>query len=114
MVGWLEAQPGDTWPDRWLASGAEGQGDWRQLVTGHEGGSGPERPRHGWAVSRLTSAGIGHLIVMAEGAGDPVRTGENIARLAAEVLPCLAGAGQQSTSSGRWLRIWERAVMNSW
>src|ERR1019366_6854561 len=33
------------------------------------------------------AAGIGHLIVMAEGAGDPVRTSENIARLGAEVLP---------------------------
>ena len=51
---------------------------------------------------------------MAEGAGNPVRTRENIARLGADVLSGLRGAGQQSTSSGRWLRIWERAVMNSW
>jgi len=33
--------------------------------------------------------GISHLIVMAEGAGDPARTRENIARLGAEVLPGL-------------------------
>jgi len=33
--------------------------------------------------------GISHLILMVEGAGDPARTRENIARLGAEVLPVL-------------------------
>ena len=32
LAGWLEAQPGGTWQDRWLASGAEDAGDWRILV----------------------------------------------------------------------------------
>jgi hypothetical protein len=32
VVTWLEAQPGDSWQDRWLASGAEDQQDWRGLV----------------------------------------------------------------------------------
>lgn len=32
VVNWLEAQPGDTWQDRWLASSAEAQADWRDLV----------------------------------------------------------------------------------
>ena len=33
-VGWMEAQPGDTWPGRWLASGpAVGQAGWPELVT---------------------------------------------------------------------------------
>ena len=32
MLNWLEAQPGGSWQDRWLASGAEGQQDWRGLV----------------------------------------------------------------------------------
>jgi hypothetical protein len=41
-------------------------------------------------------------------------TVENIARLGGEVLPGLRERGQQSTRSGRWLRICERAVMNSW
>ena len=34
MVNWLEAQPGGSWQDRWLASGAEDAADWRILVAG--------------------------------------------------------------------------------
>ena len=33
VLNWLEAQPGGSWQERWLASGAEGQQDWRSLVT---------------------------------------------------------------------------------
>lgn len=40
-------------------------------------------------AATVERTGIGHLIVMAEGAGDPVRTRENITRLGAEVLPGL-------------------------
>jgi integrase len=32
VVSWLEAQPGGSWQDRWLASGAEDAPDWRILV----------------------------------------------------------------------------------
>src|ERR1019366_9977980 len=32
LVSWLEAQPGGSWQDRWLASGAEDTPDWRVLV----------------------------------------------------------------------------------
>ncbi|HEX6521558.1 MAG TPA: hypothetical protein VF070_16385, partial [Streptosporangiaceae bacterium] len=32
MLSWLEAQPGATWQERWLASGAEVQQDWRNLA----------------------------------------------------------------------------------
>ena len=32
VVGWLEGQPGGSWQDRWLASGAEDAPDWRVLV----------------------------------------------------------------------------------
>jgi integrase len=32
VVSWLEAQPGGSWQDRWLASGAEDAPDWRVLV----------------------------------------------------------------------------------
>jgi len=32
VLNWLEAQPGRTWQERWLASGAEGQQDWRSLA----------------------------------------------------------------------------------
>ena len=34
VVNWLEAQPGGSWQDRWLASGAEDAADWRILVAG--------------------------------------------------------------------------------
>ena len=35
VVDWLQAQPGDTWQQRWLASGAEADGriDWRGFPT---------------------------------------------------------------------------------
>jgi hypothetical protein len=32
IVSWLEAQPGLTWQERWLASGAETAPDWRDLL----------------------------------------------------------------------------------
>jgi len=32
VLGWLRAQPGDSWQQRWRASGAEDQPDWRLLV----------------------------------------------------------------------------------
>jgi hypothetical protein len=40
-------------------------------------------------AATVERTGISHLIVMVEGAGDPVRARENIARLGAEVLPGL-------------------------
>jgi hypothetical protein len=39
VVNWLQAQPGDTWQDRWLASGAEDQLDWQHLVAAAPGPS---------------------------------------------------------------------------
>jgi hypothetical protein len=32
VLGWLRTQPGDNWQQRWRASGAEDQPDWRLLV----------------------------------------------------------------------------------
>ncbi len=32
VLGWLRARPGDSWQQRWRASGAEDQPDWRRLV----------------------------------------------------------------------------------
>jgi alkanesulfonate monooxygenase SsuD/methylene tetrahydromethanopterin reductase-like flavin-dependent oxidoreductase (luciferase family) len=40
-------------------------------------------------AATVQRTGIRHLVVMAEGAGDPARTRENIARLGSEVLPGL-------------------------
>jgi hypothetical protein len=34
LLDWLEEQPGTSWQDRWLASGAEDAADWRILVAG--------------------------------------------------------------------------------
>ena len=34
LVNWLHAQPGDTWQQRWKASGAEDHPDWPALVAG--------------------------------------------------------------------------------
>lgn len=42
VLGWLEDQPGTTWQDRWIASGAEEEADWRPL---------PAR-RTGWVAGR--------------------------------------------------------------
>lgn len=33
LPSWLLAQFGDSWQQRWPASGAEDQPDWRELVT---------------------------------------------------------------------------------
>jgi hypothetical protein len=48
VMSWLEAQAGDTWQERWAASGAEEVSDWRDLVacwrTDRTGGS--QRPAH--------------------------------------------------------------------
>jgi Phage integrase family len=48
VVSWLQARPGDTWQARWLASGAEQQTDWRNLVSTPAGptaaGSQPTKP----------------------------------------------------------------------
>jgi hypothetical protein len=33
VLGWLQTHPGDSWQQRWQASGAENQPDWRVLVT---------------------------------------------------------------------------------
>lgn len=35
LLRWLAAQPGDSWQERWIASGADAAGvDWRQVPTG--------------------------------------------------------------------------------
>jgi hypothetical protein len=38
VVNWLQTQPGDSWQDRWLASGAQDHGDWRELVASPSAG----------------------------------------------------------------------------
>jgi Phage integrase family len=38
VISWLQAQVGDTWQQRWVASGAEAVPDWCELVTGWAAG----------------------------------------------------------------------------
>ena len=42
-------------------------------------------------AATVARTGLRHLVLMVEGAGDPARTQENIARLGADVLPALRG-----------------------
>ena len=50
LLQWLEQQPGDTWQDRWIASGADEQGNlaWRELPARWltSIGRGPTDPEH--------------------------------------------------------------------
>jgi hypothetical protein len=63
VLDWLEAQPGDTWQDRWITSGADAAGNpaWRGLLAGWlaAAGRGPRDPEH---VSLLAGRAIMLLI----------------------------------------------------
>jgi len=69
VLEWLEAQPGDTWQDRWITSGADSAGNppWRGLVAEWLAGSGrgPRDPEH---VSLLAGRAIMLLVC-----GDVIR-----------------------------------------
>jgi Phage integrase family len=63
VLDWLEAQPGDTWQDRWITSGADAAGNpaWRGLLAGWLAatGRGPRDPEH---VSLLAGRAIMLLV----------------------------------------------------
>ena len=63
VLDWLEAQPGDTWQDRWITSGADAAGNpaWRGLLAGWlaAAGRGPRDPEH---VSLLAGRAIMLLV----------------------------------------------------
>ena len=65
VTGWLEAQPGRNWQERWLASGAETQPDWREAVIAGRAAGGAARGAH----ARL-GGGLRLLIT-----GDVIRPG---------------------------------------
>jgi hypothetical protein len=67
MLDWLEAQPGESWQDRWITSGADAAGNpaWRGLLAGWLAatGRGPRDPEHvsllaGRAVMLLVCADV--------------------------------------------------------
>jgi hypothetical protein len=55
VLDWLEQQPGDTWQDRWITSGADAAGNpaWRGLLAGWlaAAGRGPRDPEHVWLLA---------------------------------------------------------------
>jgi hypothetical protein len=55
VLDWLEQQPGDTWQDRWITSGADAAGNpaWRGLLAGWLAatGRGPRDPEHIWLLA---------------------------------------------------------------
>jgi integrase len=54
LLGWLNDQPGASWQQRWVASGADAAGaDWRELPAAWLHGSGQHRP---WLPSAVSSA----------------------------------------------------------
>ena len=38
VLSWLQTHPGDSWQQRWQASGAEDQTDWRDVITATSAG----------------------------------------------------------------------------
>ncbi len=71
MLDWLELQPGDSWQGRWLASGADAEGNiaWRRLPTAVRAATG--RGRADTEHGRLALARGVSLLV----AGDVRRRG---------------------------------------
>jgi hypothetical protein len=65
LLDWLQAQPGHTWQDRWLASGADADGSaWRQRLAAWLEEHGPDTSTAGtpwagrwWWPSAPTSSG---------------------------------------------------------
>ena len=115
VVRWLETQPGDSWQDRWQASGAEAREDWRDLVTAWKAGrAGAAAPLAG---KPAPYAGAGLLALIA---ADVIRPGASWLlkcppaprNLAAEMARIRAGAAFaelaalcQSASVGSYARL---------
>jgi hypothetical protein len=67
VLSWLQIHPGDSWQQRWQASGAEAQIDWRDAVTAAAAG----RPRPA-AGTRLPHLSPGLLVLIC---ADVIRPG---------------------------------------
>lgn len=63
FLDWLSQYPGDTWQQRWLASGVAGDGrlDWRPQAAGWLTATGRESPQTAGVETSVTS-GLGQLI----------------------------------------------------
>lgn len=60
VLSWLATHPGEDWQQRWRASGAEDQPDWRDAVTATAGGRSPA----GAAGTQLPHLGPGLLVLI--------------------------------------------------
>ena len=69
LLAWLESLPGETWQERWAASGAEEAADWRALPARWIKGGHRTRDDRGPEVSRL---GTGMILLVT---GDALRPG---------------------------------------
>ena len=69
LLDWLESMPGETWQDRWAASGAEDAADWRALPARWLRDGNRIRDDRGPEVSRL---GTGMILLVT---GDALRPG---------------------------------------
>ena len=54
VLAWLQTHPGDSWQQRWQASGAEAALDWRDLITAATAGRSRTRPATGAQVPHLS------------------------------------------------------------
>ena len=69
LLAWLESLPGDTWQERWAASGAEDTADWRALPARWIKDGNRIRDDHGPEAARL---GTGMILLVT---GDALRPG---------------------------------------
>jgi integrase len=69
LLAWLESLPGESWQERWAASGAEEAADWRALPARWIKGGHRARDDRGPEVSRL---GTGMILLVT---GDAIRPG---------------------------------------
>jgi integrase len=69
LLAWLESLPGETWQERWAASGAEEAADWRAVPARWIKGGHRARDDRGPEVSRL---GTGMILLVT---GDALRPG---------------------------------------
>ncbi|MGH3196756.1 MAG: hypothetical protein ACRDNT_12645 [Streptosporangiaceae bacterium] len=69
LLAWLESLPGETWQERWAASGAEEAPDWRALPVRWIKG---ERRTHGDRGHEVARLGTGMILLVT---GDAIRPG---------------------------------------
>jgi hypothetical protein len=121
VLGWLGQQPGDSWQERWIASGAdaEGNGAWRELPArwASSVGQGPTNAEHAWLT-----IGRGMLLLIC---GDVIRpslgwllTPATARKLSAEIartrdpegFASLAAVGQADVVNAHTLQLALRRV----